>query len=147
MPRKKKLPTKRQLIARWTHLVRVLNGLSWHERRKHFDMGAWGYKNDCGTVACAAGHCGLDPWFQQRGLKLRFSKVREEDRGDVYHETTHIGRLSMGAEDFFGATGTNDILTNTTYRPVSTVIAEAKQHISWLKKNFDQEAEFPWYFF
>jgi hypothetical protein len=29
----------------------------------------WVEKNDCGTVACAAGCAMLSPWFQQQGLK------------------------------------------------------------------------------
>ena len=49
-----------------------------------FDMSSWGdvniddddfgpettIKDVCGTSACAAGHAALDPWFQERGLRL-----------------------------------------------------------------------------
>lgn len=70
----KVMPTKKQLIERWENCLRVLKALTPHERRKHWDMSWWGEKTDCGTVACAAGHCGLDPWFRRRGFQLNFKK-------------------------------------------------------------------------
>ncbi len=59
-------------IGRWENVLRVLNNLSPHEREKHWLMSSWGFETDCGTVACAAGHCGLDPWFREQGFKLDF---------------------------------------------------------------------------
>src|SRR6267378_1550966 len=64
--------TPKEQIARWEQVLRVLRGLTKHERKKHFNMGFFGQKTSCGTVACAAGHCGLDPWFRRRGFKLDF---------------------------------------------------------------------------
>ncbi len=61
---------KATCLERWENCLRVLLGLTRHERRKHFSMRTWGQKTACGTVACAAGFCGLDPWFRRRGLKL-----------------------------------------------------------------------------
>ena len=34
----------------------------------NFNMHTFGEKTDCGTVACIAGHCMLDPWFISRGF-------------------------------------------------------------------------------
>jgi hypothetical protein len=78
-------------IERLEQLIRVLRGLSPHERRKHWDMSSWGYKSDCGTVACAAGHAGMDPWFTRRGFRL----FPAEYDGMA-------GALSIDVEDFFG---------------------------------------------
>lgn len=63
-----------QQIERIDQAARVVENLPEHERRKHWDMGKWGLKTECGTVACAAGHCGLDTWFRRRGLQLNLSE-------------------------------------------------------------------------
>jgi hypothetical protein len=60
--------TQDQYIERWEQALRVLESMDEHTRTKHFDMWAWGSVTSCGTVACAAGHCALDPWFRERGL-------------------------------------------------------------------------------
>lgn len=134
MPRKKfRAPGKRVLITRWTHVIRVLKGLSPHEKENHFNMGTFAYKTECGTVACAAGHCGLDPWFRARGLKTVFQ--RGHSSGD-----------SVGSwENFFGETGTR-IFMCVSPRSVDDVISEIREHIKWLKKNYDPAVEFPSHF-
>jgi hypothetical protein len=64
--------SKKEQIERWENAVRILKSLTPHQRKEHFDMSHWGAKTPCGTVACAAGHCGLDPWFRKRGFKMDF---------------------------------------------------------------------------
>lgn len=76
--------TKEQEIERLTQLIRVMRGLSRHERRRHFDIRQWGMQTDCGTTMCAAGFCGSDPWFRRRGFKLEptfFEKMMIRYRG------------------------------------------------------------------
>jgi hypothetical protein len=126
--------SKKEQIERWEQAARVLKGLSRHERRKHFNMSFWGEKTDCGTVACAAGHCGLDSWFRRRGFKLDF--VYEHD-GHYDPKTDGFGpgwdaRISR-AEDFFGIEGTEDIFHNGDERSVGTVIREIQAYIKILK--------------
>lgn len=57
-------------ITRYRQLIRVLGNLPEHEATKHFDMQTWGRDTECGTVACAAGHAGLDAWFVEQGFHL-----------------------------------------------------------------------------
>ena len=33
-----------------------------------FDMGVYFRQTTCGTVACIAGHCAMDPWFEAQGF-------------------------------------------------------------------------------
>jgi hypothetical protein len=81
--------TPREKIERWENVLRVLKGLTPHQRAHHWDMESWGYNTHCGTVACAAGHCGLDPWFRRRGFKLNVN---------------HPSMTSHAATDFFWLT-------------------------------------------
>lgn len=83
---------KRTCLERWKNCLRVLRALTPHERKNHFEMSKWGEKNDCGTVGCAAGHCGLDPWFRRRGLKMAFDAL-----GDGYF----VGKYMDAPDDFF----------------------------------------------
>lgn len=110
--------TMEQKIERWENVERVLKALTPHERRKHWDMSQWGIKTDCGTVACAAGHCAMDTWFKRRGLKP-FWWID--------------GVMDLHPEDFFGEDGSNDIFYNSTIRPVSKVIREVRAYIKRLK--------------
>lgn len=36
-----------------------------------FDMGRFASFTTCGTIACIAGHCAMDPWFNTQGFTLR----------------------------------------------------------------------------
>lgn len=110
------------VIERWQNAARVLQSLSPHEKRRHFDMGTWGDKTDCGTVACAAGHCSLDPWFRRRGFTSSFS------------ESGELCFMKLEPENFFDSEGVNEIFCNTNRRPVSDVIREIKAHIRHLKE-------------
>jgi hypothetical protein len=86
-------------------------------------MGHWGYETKCGTVTCAAGHCGLDPWFRRRGFKLNFDDYAEPMLDDE----------DFNVSGFFGHEGARDIFFDSHTRPVSTVIREVRAHIKWLE--------------
>lgn len=86
---------KATLIERWEQTLRVLENLSEHERRHHFDMGTWASKTKCGTVACIAGHCAMDPWFNGQGLRL--AKIKWVGLFD-----SKEFRLEPCADDFWG---------------------------------------------
>lgn len=114
--------TIQEQVARWENAARVLENLSEHERRAHWDMGTWGQETTCGTVACAAGFCGMDPWFKSRGLELKL--LKDGDAPMNYHN--HVIQ-------FFGHDGVDCIFGNGDHRPVSKVIREIKGYISFLK--------------
>lgn len=102
--------TNAQKIERAAKLVEVLEGLTMHEQRKHFDMGDWLYKTDCGTVGCAAGFCGLNPWFRARGFKIDL--VPEVDiNGNKYFNMI----FGMKPDVFFGKEIQEEIFTNGTF--------------------------------
>lgn len=107
-------------IERWTNVARVLEALPAHERLKHWNMGIWGEQNECGTVACAAGHCGLDEWFRARNFTLDFDDEGAAEISDV--------------NPFFGAEGSDRIFLNTTRRPVETVIDEVRGFVAELRR-------------
>lgn len=124
------MATNEQLIERWQNVARVLVAMPPHERRKHFDMTTFGVQTACGTIACAAGHCGLDPWFRANGLKLDLDSLRSE-RGFA---TFNDGRFPDSAlTDYFGEVGVESIFQNSDRRPVSKVIREVKAHIKRLR--------------
>lgn len=71
--------------------VRVMEGLSESERA-NFTLSAWAVRREDGSIAaCIAGHCGLDPWFQSKGLVT-----------DVADANDGIGSVSISPEIFFG---------------------------------------------
>lgn len=125
-----KAPTQKQLVERWENVLRVLRALTPHQRKKHWDMETYGEVTDCGTVACAAGHCGMDPWFRRRGFK---ATPVDSHPNDFLHGGTKVLELSLYLPDFFGHAGAHGILWNATRRPVGTVIREVRDHIKWLK--------------
>lgn len=108
-----------KMVERWENALRVLRKMTKHQRQKHFDMSTWGEVTACGTVACLAGHCSLDPWFRRRGFKseqphgfLRFTE-----------ESTFM---------FFGEKGYWDILMRTR-ASYSEIVGLVKEHIKTLK--------------
>lgn len=113
-------------IERWEQCARVLENMPEHEREKHWDMGTFGTQTDCGTVACAAGHCGLDRWFRLRGFQLNFEKCT---CGDPH---CYVQRMSQ-PQAFFGDVGTARIFLNANPRPVDAVLAEVREYIDELK--------------
>lgn len=94
----------KEKIQRWKELDKMLCALTPHERKHHFDMGVWGVKTECGTIGCAAGLAGLNPWFRRRGLQMNFTHV-----GDSYNDSF----IRLQPEEFFGEVGYNIILTTT----------------------------------
>lgn len=111
-------------LERWQQALRVLEGMTEHERTQHFNMGTWGEKTDCGTVACLAGHCALDPWFSERGFTGRFNSY---------------GSLIFPAErpvDFFGARGYDHIFTGDA-EAWEDVVGLVKEQIDYLQSGGD----------
>lgn len=51
---------------KFQQIVRVMNTLN----PSQFDIQVWHHSSNCGTVACIAGHCAMDPWFIDQGLTL-----------------------------------------------------------------------------
>lgn len=141
----------KEKLDRWLNAERVLVKLPKHVRTEHWNMGHWGIVTECGTVCCAAGHCGLDPWFRKRGLKLKPVKLAEVIRNELYIEnsdnTPHtlaeaekmgLTRGQGGFEndvdvkEFFGDQ-CHTIFGNGDSRSVNDVIAEIRNHIKSLK--------------
>lgn len=121
--------TQAEYIERWEQALRVLEGLSAHEREYHFNMGIWGKETPCGTVACLAGHCSLDPWFQSRGFTSEF-KVNVTDG------IRYMSFPAARPEEFFGDRGEDDIFTGP-YREYDEVVQAVKEHIAYLKDGGD----------
>ena len=122
------------LIERWQNVERVLTNLPPHEREKHWRMSTWGRTTPCGTIACAAGHCGMDPWFQSQGLRL---EPVPEGADDV---ARFSGRWPGSIlPEFFGDIGHNKIFADAWPRMVDTVIEEVRDHIAWLQKQQSQQ--------
>jgi hypothetical protein len=111
-------------IERWENVLRVLRAMTPHERRKHFKMDTWGDKTECGTIACAAGRCGLDPYFRKRGFKLDFTYDKDFDEWDA--DLRDVG-------EFFGFNGSSEIFFDGTIRTVGTVAREVIEYIKFLK--------------
>jgi len=106
-----------QKIARWSHAVDVIKGLTKHEIEKHFVMATWGEKTDCGTVGCAAGHCGLDPKFRRQGFKMNFDKRHEkyyDEDGVARFYTYYTVKLSTQVGSFFGHDAYHRVFVNRT---------------------------------
>jgi hypothetical protein len=129
--------TQEQRIERWENAKRVLVQMPRHERTHHWDMMNWGYTTECGTIACAAGHCGLDPWFRRRGLKLLPKVTNDAFIGTGEFEGfSNDGPISSGGlavAAFFGPSGARNIFFNGRKRPVSQVIKEVRAYIKQLR--------------
>lgn len=127
-------------IERWENVLRVLNGLSEHERQHHWDMRAFGTRNACGTVACAAGHCGLDPWFRERNFQLNFlyagpvdenGEPTQEGMKNERNWNSHISDVAV----FFGDGSL--LFYDSTPRPAMQVIHEVHEHLEALREDED----------
>lgn len=129
---KRVAPENRKYIERWTQALRVLTKMSKHERERHFDMSHWGQKTECGTVACLAGHCSLDPWFRRRGFASKFA-TRDEG-GGLYFSGQY-------PSEFFGEKGyLNVFLAFNCSHP--EVVKLTREHISYLKKGGNPDSGF-----
>jgi hypothetical protein len=128
------------VIERWERVDKVLKDLPPHEKRKHFQMDTWGTKTHCGTVACAAGHAGMTPWFRRRGLKLTFFKdeygeweVDENFGSDVQDFFVPYGETSSWALRELAKWGVTNIFYDGSDRSVATVRKEIKEFIARLQ--------------
>lgn len=149
--------TVKEKLERWVQAERVLKGLPKHVRMKHWDMRHWGIQTDCGTVCCAAGHCGLDPWFRKHGLKLKPITIDSLIQRKFYDNGLHEEGVSKkpktlkdlesyidvnfgqgGFEngvtvyEFFG-NGANNIFGRSDIRTVNVVIKEVQKYIKEMK--------------
>jgi len=121
-------------LERWQNVLRVLKGLSRHEREKHFKMSEWGQKTSCGTVACAAGHCGLDPWFRRRGFRLNFAQNAAD--GSWYAKAFDPGG-AFDPEGFFGRRGYKGVFLKMRADYKKT-IENVKEQIAFLERQVDK---------
>lgn len=125
-----------QQLERWKNVLRVLIEMTPHQRRKHFDMTTWGENTDCGTVGCAAGQCGLDPWFRRRGFGMRFDLDRTTDGDKIYRAAW----TNIYPEKFFGTDGYYGIFTNDRFvfqrgsYVHRTVVVAVRKYIKELKE-------------
>lgn len=127
----------RKSITRYRQLIRVMKGLTPHQKEKHFEMSRWGRKTDCGTSFCAAGFAGKDPWFKKWGFKTRWVRY-ERAYGIFYKVPNSSERDSWSAVHKFFDAGIN---RGTAYaHPVFSkpttpeeVIAGAEQVIAELQ--------------
>jgi hypothetical protein len=116
--------TKAQKVERWEHVVETLRGLTPHQRKKHWDMSDWAYETECGTVACAAGHCGLNPWFRRRGFKLDITPC---NCGEPDCRITDLSDV----EGFFGHAGSRIFYSGEG--TVEQVLVRVREYIVELK--------------
>lgn len=118
-------------ILRWKKGIEYLESLEPHERTKHFRMDFWGYKNKCGTVACAAGHLGLFKWFRDRGLRLKVAPSARVALADDW--TASDSWPELDPDEFFGTYGADAIFYNGDKRTMKRVIAEMQGYLFKLK--------------
>lgn len=109
-------------IERYEQAYRVLQQLPPKARRELFDMSTWGEKTECGTVACAGGHCGMDPWFMKKGLVLFGTD-----------ETNITPNFDQKVKEFFGDSGFDDIFTGPS-DTVAQVQAAIRRKIKALRR-------------
>lgn len=127
-------PTNAELIERWEQCLRVLEQMPEHERRHHFSMETiWCREAECGTVTCAAGRCGLDSWFRERGFLLGKCSEHPGSPDGCNRSDCDAYVLTQRPDAFFGRLGAQEILYNSEKRPVETVIEEVKSHIAKLR--------------
>lgn len=118
--------TLKEQVKRWQQAIKVLQRLTPHERRNHWNMTIFGLENECGTTACGAGFCAMDPWFQRRGFVGYFNR-----RGELVGPA---GRpLGDATAKFFGQNGSDEIFFDGHQRGVTEVIKEMKVHIKNLE--------------
>lgn len=113
------------LVESWENALRVLQRMTTHQRLKHFEMNNWARKTSCGTVGCIAGHCVMDPWFQQnRDINVDWRKYPNGESIPVYVS-------DIGLERVFGRCYSNvfyDMLLDheAAVRRVQLILAELK---------------------
>jgi hypothetical protein len=123
-------PSARQLLERWQQAQRVLEEMSEYVIKNRFYMGSWGWRTECGTVACLAGHCGMDPWFRQRGFIFK-PRPLGTGRGPPVWGLVNAFPAQLPRQ-FFGDRGTENVLLQTSAWHEET-LASVKREIAWLK--------------
>jgi hypothetical protein len=68
--------------------LRVMQGVVERHEEDRFDINTFARDSEGGVICCIAGFCGLDPWFQERGLVTKVGN--------------HFGDVSILPEEFFG---------------------------------------------
>jgi hypothetical protein len=121
--------TRRERIERLENLLRVLRNLTPHQRRKHWDMNTWGYNTECGTVACAAGHAGLDPWFRRRGFVLQPAASVDD--------IVTCSFPGLTPSKFFGTIMSDSVFTSCAVNTVNQAIRATERCLKDLKKGED----------
>lgn len=114
--------TDAEKLERWEQVEQVMLNMPEHERTQHFDMGTWGTHTDCGTVACVAGHCGLNPGFIAQGFELVSQVIPGYFNGGGYVLEHITLDFSIQPEDFFGTRGDMKVFTQIgNPKPLSAV--------------------------
>lgn len=121
--------TTAERVERWQNVVRVLESLDKHQRTKHFSMRNWSDITECGTIACAAGWCGFDPWFHSQGFAMRLFRYPpppfSTDSGvEIDYELGDV-------EEFFGTQGSG-IFYDSTARSFEKVLEEIREYLAKL---------------
>lgn len=130
-------PTQAQYIERWEQALRMLEAMPPEKRAAEFDMALWGFKTACGTKACFAGHCSLDPWFIAQGFIGTFRPLTRSELEDGYYEKS-IGILDFAIEpeEFFGSRGFHTVFLNSG-AGYEEIAQGTRELIEWLKDNGD----------
>lgn len=99
----------KKYVERMQQVVRVLREV--RDQGRLFDLGIWGTdvlensdkdfpEGSCGTVMCAIGWVGLDPWFRRRG----FCSIRDKTHlyAPLYRHQGYMDGSWEAVIEFFG---------------------------------------------
>lgn len=114
---------------RWEQCLRVLSTLPEHERTEHWNMSVWAQRTTCGTIACAAGHCGMDPWFIDQGFLVIPVEPDSKPCSPIGDANVDGMPMCDAVKVFFGEAGCDEIFLESSYRSVDAVIQEVKDFI------------------
>ena len=134
---------------RMQQVVRVLHNVK--EKGHLFSLRYWGSKDpeviaelitagdipegSCGSVSCAIGHVGLDPWFNRRGFRTEMYNVYDSE--PVYRERQGYEYSSWNAvHEFFNVSAEDadrlfiDGYYEEGHNTIDDVIARVNEYIS-----------------
>ena len=130
-----------QLLERTQQIVRVLREV--RDDGRNFSLSVWGEEiheeDKCGTVACAIGWMGFNPWFRRRGFCMVVDDENEDQGQKMYlPRFSHQGGVYEGWDAvtrFFGiGEPQQNWLFIAAYYPedytIDTVIDRVNSHIS-----------------
>jgi hypothetical protein len=116
-------PSFSESVERLQHAVGVMENLTDTERAL-FTIHVFAIQTGDGLKACAAGHCGLKPWFQERGLCTTVAPY-------IALGEQRIGSLSVPVKVFFGTSVPFFLSYYVCYRPsVDDVIESLNREIA-----------------